>query len=155
MTFSYGFDDENIKKKRHSHVRTMLSGIILARWQHPVASSEALDLLHRVMHAVTYRAHCHSNQNGHLCTCICWLLFVCLLPWRPLGQYGASSRPMPAPGGFQSSPGHAALGNATFIASTRLHGHQNGLRRRHICSSLSILSSTITIAKYHVMVHWN
>jgi hypothetical protein len=43
------------KKKCHSHVRTMLSGIILAQWRHPVASSEALDLLHWAMRAVTYR----------------------------------------------------------------------------------------------------
>jgi hypothetical protein len=55
MTFSYGFDIENIKKKHCSHVRTMLLGIILARWWRPVASSEALDLLYWVMHAVTYR----------------------------------------------------------------------------------------------------
>ncbi len=33
----------------------MLLGIILARWQHPVAFSEALDLLHQAMHAVMYR----------------------------------------------------------------------------------------------------
>jgi hypothetical protein len=33
----------------------MLSGIILARWQHPVASSDALDLLYQAMHVVTYR----------------------------------------------------------------------------------------------------
>ncbi len=33
----------------------MLLGIILAKWRHPVASSEALDLLHWGMHAVTYR----------------------------------------------------------------------------------------------------
>ncbi len=55
MTFSYGFDDENIKKNRCSHVRFMLSDIILAQWQHPVASREALDLLQRGMRAVTYR----------------------------------------------------------------------------------------------------
>jgi hypothetical protein len=55
MTFSYSFDDENIEKKRLIHVRTMLSGIALAQWQRPVASSEALDLLHWAMHAVTYR----------------------------------------------------------------------------------------------------
>ncbi len=55
MTFSYGFDDENIKKKHHSHVRTMVLGIILARWQRPVASSEALDLLHQAMCVVTYQ----------------------------------------------------------------------------------------------------
>jgi hypothetical protein len=55
VTFSYGFDNENIKKKCRSHVRFMLSDIILARWQRPVASSEALDLLHWAMHAVTYQ----------------------------------------------------------------------------------------------------
>jgi hypothetical protein len=33
----------------------MLLATILARWQHPVASSEVLDLLHRVMRVVTYR----------------------------------------------------------------------------------------------------
>jgi hypothetical protein len=32
----------------------MLLGIILAQWRHPVASSEALDLLYWAMHAVTY-----------------------------------------------------------------------------------------------------
>jgi hypothetical protein len=55
VTFFYGFDNENIKKKHHSHVQFMLLDIILAQWQHPVASSEALDLLHRAMRAVTYR----------------------------------------------------------------------------------------------------
>jgi hypothetical protein len=55
VTFSYGFDDENIKIKRHSHVWCMLLGIILAQWQCPVASSEALDPLDWAMRAVTYR----------------------------------------------------------------------------------------------------
>ncbi len=54
MTFSCGFDDEIIKKKHRSHVRTLLSGIILARWRRPVASSEALDLLHWAMCTVMY-----------------------------------------------------------------------------------------------------
>ncbi len=57
MTFSYNFDDENIEKNHRSCslVRFMLSDIILARWRRPVASSEALDLLHQAMRAVTYR----------------------------------------------------------------------------------------------------
>ncbi len=55
MTFSYGIEDENIKKNHRSHVRFILSDIILARWQRPVASSKALDLLHWAMHAVLYR----------------------------------------------------------------------------------------------------
>jgi hypothetical protein len=42
-------------KKHHSHVQFMLSDIILAQWRHPVASSEALDLLHWAMRAVTYQ----------------------------------------------------------------------------------------------------
>jgi hypothetical protein len=54
VTLSYGFDSKNVKNHR-SHVPTMLSGIILAQWQHPVASSEALDLLHQAMRAVTYQ----------------------------------------------------------------------------------------------------
>jgi hypothetical protein len=55
MTFSYGFDDENIEKNHRSHVQFMLLDIILAQWRHPGASSEALDLLHWAMCAVTYR----------------------------------------------------------------------------------------------------
>jgi hypothetical protein len=54
VTFSYGFDNENIKKRCLSHVQFMLLDIILAQWWHPVASSEAMDLLHWAMHAVTY-----------------------------------------------------------------------------------------------------
>ncbi len=55
MTFSYGFDDEDIGKNRHSHVQFMLLDIILAQWWRTVSSSKALDLLHRAMRTVTYR----------------------------------------------------------------------------------------------------
>jgi hypothetical protein len=40
---------------RHSHVPFMLLTAILAQWRHPVASSEALDLLHWAICAVLYR----------------------------------------------------------------------------------------------------
>jgi hypothetical protein len=55
VTFSYGVDDENIKKNVIAMSGFILLDIILAQWQHPVASSEALDLLHWAMCAVTYR----------------------------------------------------------------------------------------------------
>ncbi len=55
MTFSYGFDNENIEKNHHSHVLFMLLDITLACWRHPVASSKTLDLLHWAMRAVTYQ----------------------------------------------------------------------------------------------------
>ncbi len=54
MTFSYGFDDENIEKNRCSHVSFMLLDIVLAQWWRPAAFSKALDLLHWEMHAVMY-----------------------------------------------------------------------------------------------------
>jgi hypothetical protein len=138
-----------------SHVRFMLLDIILARWWRPVASSEALDLLHWATRAITnyVPAHCHGHQNGHLCRCICRLLFVCLLPWRLLGRYVASNCPMAASSGFRSSPGHAASGDAIYIAPAHHRGHQNRQRIRCICSLSLILSSTITVAKDHVMVH--
>ncbi len=85
----------------------------------------------------TVPAHRHGHRFGHLFRCICWLLFVCLLPWRLLGQYGASSHPMPASSGFQSSPGHTTLGNAVCITPVHCHGHQNGWWMRCIRSSLS------------------
>jgi hypothetical protein len=46
---------KNIGLNWRSHVFFMLLDIILAQWQHPVGSSEALDLLHQGMHAVMYR----------------------------------------------------------------------------------------------------
>ena len=57
-------------------------------------------------------------------------LFCRLLPWRPLGQYGASSCPMAASSGFRCSGWHAPLGDAACTASTPPHGHRNGLQRR-------------------------
>ncbi len=91
--------------------------------------------------------HCHGHQFGHLYRVICWLLFVCLLPWQPLGQYGASSCPMPAFSGFRSSPGHATSGNAVCIAPAHPQGLRNGPQRRCICSSSLISLLTITVAK--------
>jgi hypothetical protein len=55
VTFSHGFDDESIKKYHRSHDPIMLLAIILAQWRCPVASSEALDLLHWEMRTVTYQ----------------------------------------------------------------------------------------------------
>jgi hypothetical protein len=46
---------KNIEKNFHSHVPFMLLNIILTQWWRPVASTNALDLLHRAMRAVTYQ----------------------------------------------------------------------------------------------------
>jgi hypothetical protein len=98
-------------------------------------------------------AHCRGHQNGQSFRYIFLLPFRLLLPWQLLGQYGASSCPMAVSSGFRSSPGHAELGNALPIAPADRHGHQNGQQRRNMLMPLLILSSTITVAKDHVMVH--
>jgi hypothetical protein len=78
VTFSYGFDDENIKKKRCSHVQFMLLDIILAQWRHPVASSKALDLLHRAVHTVLYRRTAAAiNMATFLGVFVDCCLFAC------------------------------------------------------------------------------
>jgi hypothetical protein len=93
VTFSYGFDDENIeqnddeniKQNHRSHVPFMLSDIILAQWGHPVASSEALDLLHQAMCAVMYRRIAMAIKMA-----IFWGVFVdcCLFACCPGGRWG-------------------------------------------------------------------
>jgi hypothetical protein len=82
------------------------------------------------------------------------LIVVCLpVALVAAGRYGANSRPMAASSGFQSSPGHAALGDAVLIALVHRRGHQNGRWMRYICSSLPTFSLTLFIAKDHVMVN--
>ncbi len=85
MTFSYCFDDENIKKNHCSHVQFALSDIILTQWRRPVASSEALDLLHWAICAVTYRCIAMTIKTA------CFLgVFVdcCLFACCPGGRWG-------------------------------------------------------------------
>jgi hypothetical protein len=85
VTFSYGFDDENIEKNRRIHVRFMLLDIILARWWRPVAFSEALDLLHRAMRAVMYRRIAMAIKTA---TFLGVFVDCCLLACCPGGRWG-------------------------------------------------------------------
>jgi hypothetical protein len=92
----------------------MLLAAILAQWWRPVASSEALDLLHRAICEVMYQRTAESikiaSKVGPFLS-----LFHLLLPWRPLGHYGASSCPMVVSSGFRGSPGHAAVGDVSVL----------------------------------------
>ncbi len=74
----YGFDDENINRNHPSHVHFMLWDIILAQWRRPVASSKALDLLHRAMRAVTHRhIPMAIKMASFVGVCVDWCLFAC------------------------------------------------------------------------------
>jgi hypothetical protein len=85
VTFSYGFDDENIKKKCRSHVRFMLSDIILTQWLRLVASSEALDLLHRAICTVTYQRIAMAIKTA---TFLGVFVDCCLFACCPGGRWG-------------------------------------------------------------------
>jgi hypothetical protein len=85
VTFSYGFDDENIEKNHRSHVQFMLSDIILARWRRPVASSKALDLFNWAMRAVTYRRIAMAIKTA---TFLGIFVDCCLFACCPGGHWG-------------------------------------------------------------------
>jgi hypothetical protein len=63
----------------------MLSDIILARWQHPLASSEALDLFHRAMHTVMYRRIAMAIKTA---TFLGVFVDCCLFACYPGGRWG-------------------------------------------------------------------
>jgi hypothetical protein len=84
VTFSYGFDDENIKNVLAMSA-PLLSDIVLARWRRPVASSEALEILNWAIRAVTYRRIAMAIKTA------CFLgVFVdcCLFACCPGGHWG-------------------------------------------------------------------
>ncbi len=67
----------------------MLLDIILARWQHSVASSEALDLLHPVMYVVTYRRIAIAIK---MATFLGVFVDCCLFACCPGGRWGDADR---------------------------------------------------------------
>ncbi len=134
-TFLYKLTMRKLVKKWHIRDQLCLLAAILAQWQRLVASNKALNLLHQAMCAVTYRRIAMAIEVASFLGVFFLLLFVCLLPWRPLGQYGLSSCPMPECSGFRSSHGHAALGNAICIAPAHRRGNRNGWWMRCIFSS--------------------
>ncbi len=63
----------------------VLLDMIVAQWQHPVASSKALDLLHRAMHAVLYWC---TAASMNMATFLGVFVDCCLFACRPGGHWG-------------------------------------------------------------------
>ena len=137
------FDDEIYPNIRGRHVRLMLLEKVLAQWQRLVAFRKAMNLLHQAMHVVSYRCTATALETTSKVGTF-YKLFCLLSPWWTPRQYGARSCLIVVSNGFRCNPGHAASGNAACIASTSTppHDHQNGMWRRHICSSPSIFCMT-------------
>jgi hypothetical protein len=129
-----------------------LLAALLARWRHPVASTNAVDLIYWAMRAVSYRCTATAIKMASKVVTFFRHCFICCSPGSRWGNR-VSSRPIATSSGFESSPGHAASGNAVCVALAHCHDHQNGQQRNIILMPSSILSSTITVAKDHVMVH--
>jgi hypothetical protein len=92
---------KNINKNRHRYVPLILLDIKLAQWWRPVVSNEALDLLHRAMHVVTYQHIAMAIKTASKVGVCFRLCFVCCCPggrwsnaeqvlaqWRHLVAYG-------------------------------------------------------------------
>ncbi len=63
----------------------MLTDIILSQWRRPVASSEALDLLHRAMRTVTYRRIAMAMKTASF---VGVFVDCCLFACCPGGHWG-------------------------------------------------------------------
>ena len=127
--------------------RLLLLAAILARWRQPVASVVAPNLLYQVMRLVSYQRIAMAIKTTREYGNFCWLMLCLLWPWQPLGQYGASRRPMAASSGFRYCPWHPPGGNALGIALSYCHGYRNCQQWRYICSSLPPLLFDQSVAK--------
>ncbi len=145
-------DDKKTWKKWGRLDRLQLSATILARWRRLVASNKALNLIYWAMRAVLYQRTAAVIKMASLFGTFFCHHFVCCCPggrWGNMEQVVARWQWPVASG---KSPGHAALGNALHIAQANCHGHWNGQQQQNMLMPLSILSLTITVAKYHVLV---
>jgi hypothetical protein len=117
-----------------------------------VASSEVLDLLHWVMCTVTYRRIAMAIKMASF---VGVFVDCCLFTFCPGGCSGDTKQVVPRWRRQVDSgvAGRAALGSALCFAPADHHGHQNGQQSKNMLIPLSILSSTITVAKDHVIVH--
>jgi hypothetical protein len=71
--------------KKNAIVQFKLSDIILAQWRRPVASSKALDLLHRAMRMVLYR---RTVTAINMATFLGVFVDCCLFACFPGGHWG-------------------------------------------------------------------
>jgi hypothetical protein len=85
VTLSYGFGNENIEKNVVSLSGFILLDIIIAKWQRPVASSEALDLHHWAMCVVTYWCIAMAIK---IASFACVFVDCCLFTCYPGGRWG-------------------------------------------------------------------
>jgi hypothetical protein len=111
----------------------MLLGIILARWRCPVASSEALDLLHWAVRMVTYRRITMAIKMASFAGVFFdFCLYACCpgSRWGDTEQVVAQCR-RPVASGVAVDMPHWAMPSVLLLGHRR--GHRNGRQMRCIC----------------------
>jgi hypothetical protein len=112
----------------------------LSPWQHPVASSEALDLLHRVMHAVIYQRIIMAIKLATKAGVLLHRCFVCCCPggcWGDTEQEAAQwQRP-----------------EASGVALNMLHWEKRAALHPHIRMAINIASKGGTFVPHCQFCH--
>ncbi len=103
---------KNIGKNQCWHVRLMLSEQVLAQWWHPVASNEALDLLHQAMCAVSCRLIAMTIKTASFVSVV--FVDCCLFACCPGGCWGDTEQVVarcrhPVPSGVALDMPHRAM----------------------------------------------
>ena len=147
MAFFDNLTMKNIEQNRCWHVPFMLSEQVLAQWWHPVASSEALDLLHRAMRAVLYR---RIPMAIKMASFVGVFVDCCLFACCPGGCWGNTEQVVARCRHPVAS--RVALNILHWAMPSVLRPSKRPADKVHRSSSL-ILSSTISVAKDHVMVN--
>jgi hypothetical protein len=80
---------QTTKINQQWYVPFMLSWFILAQWWHPVASSEALDLLHCAVHGVTYRRLAMAIK---MASKVGAFFYHCLFACQPGGRWSITEQ---------------------------------------------------------------
>jgi hypothetical protein len=141
----------------------MLSDVILAQWQRPVASSEALDLLQWVMRAVTYRRIAMAIETA---TFLGVFVDCCLFACCPDGRWGDTEQVVirwrhPVASGVALDLPHRAMPSVllqrTAMAIKTAGGQGAFVRHRRFChqqlpSPKTMLWSTKTKIKTAIFI---
>ncbi len=138
---------KNIKKNLRWHVPFMLLERVLVRWWHPVASGVALNMPHRAMRKGSYP---RITMAIKMASFVGVFVDCCLFACCPGGCWGNTEQVVARCRHPVAS--RVALNILHWAMPSVLRPSKRPADKVHRSSSL-ILSSTISVAKDHVMVN--
>jgi hypothetical protein len=140
VTFSYGFDNENIKKNIVAMSGFILLNIILTQWGHPVASSKALDLFHWAMRTVLYWC---TAAAMNMATFLGVFVDCCLFACCPGGRWGNTDQVV----------ARWRLPGSSSVALDLLHRAMPRSLLQRICIAIKMACNGGTFVRHHGFYH--